>query len=100
MAVSRRPAATRTRTRAPSLEARAGLVSSTRLDPGSAKAVTSARICGYSPKKQGAIILGTGGDGSQGGTGTFFEGAITSGDPPDAVDDAVQANVVAAGYGR
>jgi hypothetical protein len=56
---------------------------------------------GYSPKKlQGAIILGTGGDGSNGGTGTFFEGAITSGNPPDSVDDAVQANVVAAGYGN
>ena len=55
----------------------------------------------YSPKSlQGAIILGTGGDGSNGGTGTFFEGAMTSGDPPDAVDDAVQANIVAAGYGR
>jgi hypothetical protein len=56
---------------------------------------------GYSPqKKQGAIIVGTGGDGSQGGTGTFFEGVITSGNPPDSVDDAVQANIVAAGYGK
>jgi len=56
---------------------------------------------GYSPKKlEGAIILGTGGDGSNGGTGTFFEGAITSGNPPDATDDAVQANIVAAGYGH
>jgi hypothetical protein len=60
-----------------------------------------ARPAGYSPtKKQGAIILGTGGDGSQGGTGTFFEGAITNGLPSDATDDAVQANIVAAGYGR
>lgn len=56
---------------------------------------------GYSPKLlKGAIILGTGGDGSNGGTGTFFEGAITSGNPPDSVDDAIQANIVAAGYGR
>lgn len=56
---------------------------------------------GYSPKKlQGAIILGTGGDGSNTGTGTFFEGAMTSGTPSDSVDDAIQANVVAAGYGR
>jgi hypothetical protein len=56
---------------------------------------------GYSPmKKQGAIILGTGGDGSWGNDGTFFEGAITKGNPPDATDDAIQANIVAAGYGR
>jgi hypothetical protein len=56
---------------------------------------------GYSPKKlQGAIILGTGGDGSNGGTGTFYEGAMTAGNPPASVDDAVQANIVAAGYGH
>jgi non-reducing end alpha-L-arabinofuranosidase len=56
---------------------------------------------GYSPmKKAGSIILGTGGDGSNYGVGTFFEGCITSGNPPDATDDAVQANIVAAGYGK
>jgi hypothetical protein len=56
---------------------------------------------GYSPKSlQGAIILGTGGDGSNGGTGTFFEGAMTAGNPSDAIDAAVQANIVAAGYGH
>lgn len=60
-----------------------------------------ARPPGYSPqKKQGAIILGTGGDGSNTGTGIWFEGAITLGVPPDATDDAVQANIVAAGYGK
>jgi hypothetical protein len=60
-----------------------------------------ARPPGYSPmKKEGAIVLGTGGDGSNFGQGTFFEGAITSGNPPDATDDAIQANIVAAGYGR
>ena len=60
-----------------------------------------ARPPGYTPmKKQGAIVLGTGGDGSNYGAGTFFEGAITSGNPPDATDDAVQANIVAAGYGK
>ena len=59
------------------------------------------RPAGYSPmKKQGAIILGTGGDGSNNAKGTFFEGAITKGNPPDATDDAVQANIVAAGYGK
>ncbi len=60
-----------------------------------------ARPPGYSPqKKSGAIILGTGGDGSQGGTGTWYEGAITLGAPPDATDDLVQANIVAARYGK
>ncbi|MEP7049831.1 MAG: arabinofuranosidase catalytic domain-containing protein [Pseudomonadota bacterium] len=56
----------------------------------------------YSPmKKGGAIVLGTGGDGSFLGAGVFFEGAITMGCPDDkAVDDAIQASVVAAGYGK
>jgi hypothetical protein len=56
---------------------------------------------GYSPmKKIGSIILGTGGDGSNYGKGTFWEGAITIGNPPDSVDDQIQANIVAAGYGQ
>jgi hypothetical protein len=56
---------------------------------------------GYNPmQKQGAIILGIGGDNSNSAAGTFFEGCMTSGDPPDATDDLVQANIVAAGYGR
>jgi non-reducing end alpha-L-arabinofuranosidase len=56
---------------------------------------------GYTPqKKEGAMILGIGGDNSHTGEGTFFEGCITSGNPPDATDDAIQANIVAAGYGR
>jgi len=60
-----------------------------------------ARPAGYSPmKKQGAVILGVGGDNSHTGEGTFFEGCLTAGVPSDAVDDAVQANIVAAGYGR
>ena len=59
------------------------------------------RPTGYSPqKKEGAIILGVGGDNSHTGEGTFFEGCVTSGNPADAIDDAVQANIVAAGYGR
>jgi hypothetical protein len=60
-----------------------------------------ARPSGYSPqKKQGAIILGIGGDNSHTGEGTFFEGCMTSGVPSDSVDDAVEANIVAVGYGR
>lgn len=60
-----------------------------------------ARPPGYSPmKKTGGIILGTGGDGSASGMGTWFEGAVTMGAPPDSADNDVQANVVAAGYGH
>jgi hypothetical protein len=59
------------------------------------------RPAGYSPqKKEGAIILGTGGDNSHTGEGTFFEGCMTKGNPSDATDDAIQANIIAAGYGR
>ena len=56
---------------------------------------------GYYPRNlQGAIILATGGDGSNGGQGTFFEGAMTAGTPSDDIDDLIQANIVAAGYGQ
>jgi hypothetical protein len=55
---------------------------------------------GYNPMhKEGAILLGIGGDNSKKSAGTFFEGALTSGYPSDATENAVQANVVAAGYG-
>ncbi|GAA3454936.1 arabinofuranosidase catalytic domain-containing protein [Dactylosporangium matsuzakiense] len=60
---------------------------------------------GYSPmKKQGAIILGSGGDcckpggGANLSAGTFYEGAMVAGYPSDATENAVQANIVAAGY--
>jgi hypothetical protein len=57
-------------------------------------------VAGYNPMhKQGAIILGTGGDNSDGAAGSFFEGAMTSGYPSDATENAVQASIVAAGYG-
>merc|ERR1740117_1663735 len=57
------------------------------------------RAKGYAPmKKQGAIILGIGGDNSDGAVGTFYEGCIVQGVASDATDDAVQANIVAAGY--
>ena len=51
-------------------------------------------------KKQGAIILGIGGDNSNSSDGTFYEGVMTSGYPSAATEDAVQANIVAAGYGH
>ncbi|GLW25005.1 alpha-N-arabinofuranosidase [Microbispora amethystogenes] len=54
---------------------------------------------GYNPmKKEGAILLGIGGDNSVSGRGTFFEGVLTSGYPSAATEDAVQANIAAAGY--
>ncbi|HEY4459892.1 MAG TPA: arabinofuranosidase catalytic domain-containing protein [Pseudonocardiaceae bacterium] len=57
-------------------------------------------VSGYNPMhKQGAIILGTGGDNSKGSAGTFYEGVMTSGYPSDATENSVQANIVAAGYG-
>ena len=58
-------------------------------------------MTGYNPmKKQGAIILGIGGDNSNSAQGNFFEGCMTSGASSTATDDAVQANIVAAGYGH
>ncbi|MEO8606338.1 MAG: arabinofuranosidase catalytic domain-containing protein [Chloroflexota bacterium] len=55
---------------------------------------------GYNPMhKEGAIILGIGGDNSKQAVGSFFEGAMTSGFPSDATENSVQANIVAAGYG-
>jgi non-reducing end alpha-L-arabinofuranosidase len=58
------------------------------------------RPAGYNPmKKQGAIILGIGGDNSKGAAGTFYEGAMTAGYPTASTEAAVQANIVAAGYG-
>jgi hypothetical protein len=56
---------------------------------------------GYTPLHlEGAIILGIGGDNSNGSAGTFYEGVMTSGFPSDATENAVQANIVAAGYGQ
>jgi non-reducing end alpha-L-arabinofuranosidase len=54
---------------------------------------------GYSPMKtDSSILLGTGGDNSNNGIGYFFEGAVTAGFPTDATEDAVQADITAAGY--
>ncbi|HEX3992139.1 MAG TPA: arabinofuranosidase catalytic domain-containing protein, partial [Acetobacteraceae bacterium] len=55
----------------------------------------------YDPmRKQGAILLGNGGDNSNGSQGTFYEGAVTAANtfPTDATDQLIQANVVAAKY--
>lgn len=58
-----------------------------------------ARPNGYDPMhKEGAIILGIGGDNSKGAQGTFYEGVMTQGYPSDATENAVQANITAAGY--
>ncbi|MFJ9381535.1 arabinofuranosidase catalytic domain-containing protein [Streptomyces sp. NPDC101455] len=54
---------------------------------------------GYTPMSlEGAIVLGTGGDNSNGSDGSFFEGVMTSGYPTDAANNAVQANVTSVGY--
>jgi non-reducing end alpha-L-arabinofuranosidase len=56
-------------------------------------------VSGYNPmRKEGAIILGIGGDNSVGAAGTFYEGVMTSGYPSDATENSVQANINAAGY--
>jgi hypothetical protein len=60
---------------------------------------------GYNPmKKQGAIVLGSGGDCCATNTnqsdGTFYEGVIVSGYPADSTENKIQANIVAAGYGN
>jgi len=55
----------------------------------------------YDPmRKQGAILLGNGGDNSNGSQGTFYEGAMTAPGtfPTQETNQKVQANVVAAKY--
>jgi non-reducing end alpha-L-arabinofuranosidase len=52
----------------------------------------------YPMHKQGAILLGIGGDNGNGSSGTFYEGVMTTGYPTEATTDAVQANIVAARY--
>jgi non-reducing end alpha-L-arabinofuranosidase len=54
---------------------------------------------GYQPMRQeGAIILGIGGDNSNSAKGYFFEGVMTRGMPNTQAMEAVQSNIVAAGY--
>ncbi len=55
----------------------------------------------YDPmRKQGAIILGNGGDNSNGSQGTFYEGAMTAAGtmPTKELNQKIQANIVAAKY--
>ena len=55
----------------------------------------------YDPmRKQGAILLGNGGDNSNGSQGTFYEGAMTAAGtfPSDATDQQFHANILAAKY--
>ena len=56
-------------------------------------------VAGYNPmSKEGAIILGIGGDNSNSAEGTFYEGVMTSGYPSKKIENEVQANIVAARY--
>lgn len=55
----------------------------------------------YDPmRKQGAILLGNGGDNSNGSQGTFYEGAMTAPGtfPTKEANQKLQANIVAAKY--
>ena len=55
----------------------------------------------YDPmRKQGAVLLGNGGDNNNYSSGTFYEGAMTAPDtfPSVETNQALQANIVAAGY--
>jgi hypothetical protein len=54
----------------------------------------------FTSKKQGAIVLGVGGDNSPYGSGTFYEGVIARGFSSSAADAAVLADIVAASYTR
>lgn len=51
-------------------------------------------------QKKGAIVLGIGGDNSDLGQGTFYEGALTASYTSEVTDALVQANIIAAGYGK
>ena len=59
----------------------------------------SSNSANYFPMhKQGAVLLGNGGDNGNGSSGTFYEGVMTTGYPSEAAIDALQANIVAAKY--
>ncbi|OAA68913.1 alpha-L-arabinofuranosidase B domain protein [Cordyceps fumosorosea ARSEF 2679] len=53
----------------------------------------------YDPmSKEGAVVLGIGGDNSHTSQGTFYEGAMTAGYPPADVEDEVQADIARQRY--
>ncbi len=61
--------------------------------------VVNPLLSGYAPMhKEGAIVLGTGGDNSNQGVGSFFEGAITAGIPSLATEAAIQTDITGADY--
>jgi hypothetical protein len=51
-------------------------------------------------QKQGSILLSIAGDNSDGDGARFYEGVIASGAATKLTVDALQAAIVAAGYGR
>lgn len=56
---------------------------------------------GYVPaQKQGSVILGIGGDNTDGDGGRFYEGVMANGVASQETVDALQAAIVAAGYGK
>lgn len=56
---------------------------------------------GYVPmQKQGSVILGIGGDNSDGDGGRFYEGVIAKKAAPADVINALQAAIAEAGYGK
>jgi non-reducing end alpha-L-arabinofuranosidase len=56
---------------------------------------------GYVPmKKQGSVILSIGGDNTDGDGGRFYEGVMANGAASQETVDALQASIVAAGYGK
>jgi hypothetical protein len=50
-------------------------------------------------RKQGAIGLGTGGDGTSAAQGNWFEGVMTAKFSSDTADNNVQSNIVSV-YGK
>jgi hypothetical protein len=51
-------------------------------------------------QKQGSIILGIGGDNSGGAGGRWYEGVMATGAATLATVNALQRNIIAAGYGQ